>query len=81
MQASVDGELDVGEDLVVHVEDVTETADRVADHGDVLRAGGEAELEVGGGLRHLWSEPTGRNPELRGFAPRRAAFSVIGLPP
>jgi len=40
-------ELDVGQRLVRDVEHVGESADRVAGHGDVLRAGRQRQLEVG----------------------------------
>ena len=42
-----DGELDVRQRLVRDVEHVGESADRVARHGDVLRAGRQRELEIG----------------------------------
>ena len=42
-----DGELDVRQRLVVDVEDLAEPAHGVAHDGDVLRAGGERDLEVG----------------------------------
>ena len=42
-----DGELDVREGLVVDLEDLAEPAHGVAHHGDVLRARGQRDLEIG----------------------------------
>jgi hypothetical protein len=44
-----DGELDVREHLVVHVERVPETPEGVTDDGDVLGSGGQGEDEIGCG--------------------------------